>query len=163
MKKVFLKISVVLIVAFGVVAQQPPRIQQDVKYLASDELEGRLTGTKGATEAGRYIAREFGRLGLKPVASSANRSESRYLQQFPYVAGVSLGKRNQMILKVGFDATHFKAVPEEVGTSWLPLGFSSSASVEGRVVFAGYGITASELSYNDYASVNATGKVVIVL
>src|SRR5215467_4427877 len=112
MKKFFFKIPLLLIFALGVLAQQPARIQQDVKYLASDELEGRLTGTKGATEAARYIAREFAKVGLKPVASSANRSESRYLQQFPYVAGVSLGKTNS--LSFGKDKL-------EVGIDWLPL------------------------------------------
>jgi len=152
--KRFLKFPVLLIFALGVVAQQPDRIQRDVKYLASDALEGRLTGTKGATEAARYIAREFGRLGLKPAASSADRSDSRYLQRFPYVAGVSLGKNNSFL---------FGNEKLNVGTDWVPLGFSSSAKVEGSVVFVGYGITSSELSYNDYAAVNATGKVVIAL
>ena len=158
--KRLLSVPLFLILALGVAAQQPDRIQKDVKYLASDALEGRLTGSKGATDAARYIAREFGRLGLKPVASSAGRngSESRYLQQFPYVAGVSLGKRNALTFSQ--DVAQLKL---EVGTDWLPLGFSSSANVAGGVVFAGYGITSSELSYNDYAAVNATGKIVIVL
>jgi len=158
--KRLLSVPLFLILALGVAAQQPDRIQKDVKYLASDALEGRLTGSKGATDAARYIAREFGRLGLKPVASSAGRngSESRYLQQFPYVAGVSLGKRNALTFSQ--DVAQLKL---EVGTDWLPLGFSSAANVAGGVVFAGYGITSSELSYNDYAAVNATGKIVIVL
>lgn len=156
MKRFFSKIPFLLIFALGVVAQQPDRIQKDVKYLASDALEGRLTGSKGATEAARYIAREFARLGLKPVTTTAGRngSESRYLQQFPYVAGVSLGKNNALV---------FGKEKLNVDTDWLPLGFSSSANVAGGVVFAGYGITSSELSYNDYAAVNATGKIVIAL
>ena len=160
MKNRFLKIPLLLIFALGVLAQQPARIQQDVKYLASDALEGRLTGSKGATEAARYIAREFLRVGLKPVTSSAkgNGSESRYLQKFPYVAGVSVGKRNALMFSQ--DVAQLKL---EVGTDWVPLGFSSSASVAGGVVFGGYGITAPALSYNDYAAVNATGKIVIAL
>ena len=58
-------IFLVLISALGVLAQQPDRIQQHVRYLASEALEGRRTGTKGAMEAARYIAAEFSRLGLK--------------------------------------------------------------------------------------------------
>ena len=160
MKNRFFKIPLLLIFALGVLAQQPARIQQDVKYLASDALEGRLTGSKGATEAARYIAREFLRVGLKPVAVSAkgNGSESRYLQKFPYVAGVSVGKRNALMFSQ--DMAQLKL---EVGTDWVPLGFSSSASVGGGIVFGGYGITAPALSYNDYAGVNATGKIVIAL
>jgi aminopeptidase YwaD len=155
------KIPVLLIFALGVLAQQPARIQQDVKYLASDELEGRLTGSKGATEAARYIATEFGRLGLRPLATNAGRNGSgsrnspqRYLQKFPYVAGVSLGKNNSFVF--GNDKL-------AVGADWLPLGFSSSAKVAGAAVFVGYGITASELNHNDYAGVDVAGKIAITL
>jgi len=147
MKSKFLKIPFLLIFAVGVVAQQPDRIQKDVKYLASEALEGRRTGTKGATEAARYIAKEFSRLKLKPLSTG-------YLQKFPYVAGVTLGKTNA--LTFGTDKL-------EPGTDWLPLGFSSSAKIDGGFVFVGYGITASELNHNDYANGNATGKIAIAL
>jgi hypothetical protein len=125
-----------------------------VKYLASDALEGRLTGSKGATEAARYIAAEFGRLGLKPLARAAGRngSESPYFQKFPYVAGVSLGQGNSF---------QFGKETLSVGVDWLPLGFSSSETVQGEAVLVGYGITAPELNYNDYSAVNATGKIAI--
>ena len=154
MKNRFLKISFLLIFALGVLAQQPARIQQDVKYLASDALEGRLTGSKGATEAASYIAREFKKVGLKPVANSATEkgSESRYLQKFPYVAGVSLGRNNSFA--IGKETL-------SVGVDWLPLGFSSSETVQGEVVLVGYGITAPELNYNDYSSADATGRIAI--
>lgn len=152
MKRRFFKIPVLLIFALGVVGQQPARIQQDVKYLASDELEGRLTGSKGATQAARYIAKEFSRLGLKPLIQKANGTDNRYLQKFPYIAGVSLGKGNSV---------QFGNEKLTVGVDWLPLGFSSSAKVDGEAVLVGYGITAPELSYNDYSAVNATGKIAI--
>ena len=162
MKSKLLKIPVLLIFAVGAVAQQPDRLQQDVKYLASDTLEGRRTGTKGATEAATYIAKEFGRLGLKPLPQAARekKSGSRYFQSFPYVAGVKLGKRNGLIFSHGNNPQSPVAV-EIAGTDWLPLGFSSSAQVDGDVVFVGYGITASELNHNDYANANATGKIAI--
>jgi hypothetical protein len=165
-KSNFLKIPFLLIFAVGALAQQPGRIQKDVKHLASEALEGRRTGTKGATEAARYIASEFRRLGLKPVVSSTagngsaprdsqtSRSESRFLQAFPYVAGVKLGAGNALTL--GNDKL-------DPGTDWLPLGFSSSAKVTGKLVFAGYGITATELNHNDYANENASGNIAIVL
>ena len=146
----------------GVVAQQPDRLQQDVKYLASEALEGRRTGTKGATEAANYIAKEFSRLGLKPLASAAQRKGSRYLQSFPYVAGVKLGKGNGFLFSHG-DTPESPVAIETAGTDWLPLGFSSSAKVDGGLVFVGYGITASELNHNDYASGNARGKIAIAL
>ena len=147
MKSNFLKIPLLLILAVGAVAQQPERLQKDIKHLASEALEGRRTGTKGATEAASYIAKEFSRLKLKPLTTG-------YLQKFPYVAGVTLGKAN---------AFTFRNDKLEPGVDWLPLGFSSSAKVEGLPVFVGYGIAASELNHDDYASANATGKIAIAL
>ncbi|HEX5889566.1 MAG TPA: M20/M25/M40 family metallo-hydrolase [Pyrinomonadaceae bacterium] len=147
MKKRLSLIPLLLAVALSVAAQQPDRIQKDVKYLASDTLEGRRTGTKGATEAARYMAKEFSRLKLKPLSTG-------YRQKFPYVAAVTLGKTNT--LTFGTDKL-------EPSVDWLPLGFSSSARVSGGLVFVGYGITASELNHNDYATANATGKIAIAL
>ena len=147
MKTRILIIPVLLAAALGAVAQQPERIQQDVKYLASEALEGRRTGTKGATEAARYVAKEFERLKLKSLSTG-------YLQKFPYVAGVTLGKTNSLAFG------NYKLEP---GVDWLPLGFSSSAKIDGGLVFVGYGITASELNHNDYANANATGKIAIAL
>jgi peptidase M28-like protein/PDZ domain-containing protein/PA domain-containing protein len=163
-KNLLLSFILLLAAAVGAVAQQPDRLQHDVKYLASDALEGRNTGTKGATEAANYIAKEFGRLKLKPLATAAagRGSTSSYLQSFPYVSGVTLGKGNAFLFSHGVTAESPVAV-EIAGTDWLPLGFSSSAKVDGDVVFVGYGITASELNHNDYAGVNATGKIAIAV
>jgi aminopeptidase YwaD len=146
-KSNFLKVPLLLAFAVGAVAQQPDRLQQHVKHLASDALEGRRTGTKGATEAARYIASEFSRLKLKSLTTG-------YLQKFPYVGAVSLGKTNTLTFGQG---------KLEPGVDWLPLGFSSSAKIEGGLVFVGYGITATQMNHNDYASANATAKIAIAL
>jgi hypothetical protein len=147
MKSNFLRILLLLAVALGVQAQQPDRLQKDIKHLSSDALEGRRTGSKGATEAARYVAAEFSRLKLKSLTAG-------YRQKFPYVSGVTLGKTNN--LTFGRDKL-------EPVVDWLPLGFSSSAKAGGALVFVGYGITASELNHDDYANANATGKIVIAL
>ncbi len=161
-KKVFIA-SAFLFAAVGIAAQRTElepsaaRLQQHVVYLASDALEGRRTGTAGATAAARYIANEFSRLGLRPADRNA---KARYLQTFPYVAGVQLGKGN--ILAFGpYPRTSDSAL--QVSVDWLPLGFSSSAKVEGGIVFAGFGITAAELNYDDYSGLNANGKIAVVL
>src|SRR5437667_12278219 len=91
----------------AVVAQQQnsatpsvDRIRQVIEYLASDALEGRRTGTPGANDAAHYIAGEFNRYGLRPgmqvarPARTRGENQARYLQPFPYVGGVELGKNN---------------------------------------------------------------------
>jgi Zn-dependent M28 family amino/carboxypeptidase len=155
-KASFLKITLLMALATGVLAQEPDQIQRHVKHLASEALEGRRTGTTGATEAARYIASEFGRLGLKPLAQGTvrNGSESQFLQQFPYVAGVKLGKQNA--LKLGNEKL-------EPTVDWVPLGFSSSAKVSGKLVFVGYGITATQLNHDDYANGNAAGNIAVAV
>src|SRR5438874_3165303 len=101
-----LLLAPLLLTTLAAIAQQQDlepsaaRLQQHVTYLASDALEGRRTGTAGANEAARYIAAEFSRLGLRPANLTAKGSRklsadtARYLQTFPYVAGVELGKGN---------------------------------------------------------------------
>ena len=156
----------------AVVAQQPSsstpnvdRLRQVIAYLASDALEGRRTGTPGANDAAHYIAGEFNRFGLRPglqiarPARTRGENQARYLQPFPYVAGVELGNNNLFYLNPGRadDIAQFK-----VGDDWMPLGFSSNANVKSaEMVFAGYGISSAELKYDDYAAANAKGRVAI--
>ncbi len=164
-KRSTLTIGALLLATFAVVAQQAElepsaaRLQQHVTYLASDALDGRRTGTAGANEAARYIAGEFSKLGLRPANRNAAKAE-RYLQSFPYVAGVELGKGNVFAFGA-YPRTNDSSL--QVSVDWLPLGFSTNAKVEGGIVFAGFGITAAQLNYDDYSGLNANGKIAIVL
>src|SRR5438046_10140584 len=83
------------------------RLQQIISYLASDALEGRRTGTPGANDAAHYIAGEFSLLGLRPAIQMAGAARTRgeirarYLQPFPYVSKVELGKNNLLFVNPG--------------------------------------------------------------
>jgi aminopeptidase YwaD len=174
-RKLFSLLLVIALSLSAAFAQQPTsnapsadRLRQIVTYLASDPLDGRRTGTPGATDAAHYIAREFRRYGLssgKPaIRASAAKNRSgepveRYLQSFPYVSGVELGKNNLFLL----NSHPVDGVNMRVGEDWTPLGFSSSASIKAsEVVFAGYGISSSELKYDDYVVSNVKDRVAIV-
>jgi len=139
------------------------RLRAHVTYLASEKLEGRRTGTEGAREAARYVAREFIRAGLRPGAgvNCGEPAEACYMQQFPYVAGVELGKGNALTATRRADAGVPLAIDFKVGEDWMPLGFGSSGKVEGPVAFVGYGISAAEQSYDDYKGAGAAGKVAL--
>jgi aminopeptidase YwaD len=177
MRQKFLSLSLVLVLAFSAVAQRRAkdsepsveRLRAHVSYLASDKLEGRRTGSAGATLAAEYVAREFSRLGLRrsighdlPGMSILEAdSPRRYMQEFPFVAGVELGQGNSLLVKPdsGGDAVSLRA-----GEDWMPLGFSSNAKLTDlRAVFVHYGIKADELNYDDYASVPVKGRVAIAL
>jgi aminopeptidase YwaD len=169
-KRFILTVAILLVTNLTGFAQQAEldpsaaKLQQHVSYLASDALEGRRTGTAGASDAARYIAGEFARVGLVPGIGRANSRRgsqvmARYLQSFPYVAGVKLGNGN--ILSFGrLNTTEGSLQPN---VDWLPLAFSENAKITGGIVYAGYGITSSELNYDDYAGLNATGKLAIAL
>lgn len=134
-------------------------LRRHVEYLASDKLEGRRTGEAGATTAAGYVAKQFAQFKLKPGTGSAN-GKSNFLQPFPYVAGVTLGKDNSLRI-VPTDPTRDNKM--ETGINWMPFGFSPNADVPSSpVVFAGYGISAPELKYDDYAGLDVKDKIVLI-
>ncbi len=164
MRRKFFLVPSMIALAFAVAfAQQPSssqpsvdRIRQVIEYLASDALEGRRTGTPGANDAAHYIAGEFNRYGLRPgmqmarPARTRGENQARYLQPFPYVAGVELGKNNLFFVNRGRPDAAMQFLG---GNDWMPVGFSSNGQVEAaQLVFAGYGITDAELKYDDYPS-----------
>ncbi|MGB9177801.1 MAG: M20/M25/M40 family metallo-hydrolase [Pyrinomonadaceae bacterium] len=191
-RNLLLHLTLIFAVAFSAIAQQQrasapgaERLREHVTYLASDKLEGRRTGTQGAQDAAVYIAGEFSRYGLKRSAGvdlpgmsilEAN-SPNRYMQPFPYVAGVEVGKNNAMwftpsaaavntpvsaSVPVAAQAKSASALDLRAGEDWMPLGFSTNAEVSNaQAAFVGYGITASELNYDDYAGVDAAGRIAI--
>ena len=169
-------------ISVAALAQQPTqiapsaeRLRTHVTYLASDALTGRRTGTPGANGAAQYIAGEFSRLGLRPgmqngrAARTRGEAQSRYLQQFPYVAGVELGKNNLFAFSVAeggpvkaSTAAGASSMNLNVGDDWMPLGLSANARLTDLpLAFVGYGITASDLKVDDYSSTNAAGKIAL--
>ena len=160
-----LLIAAVLLFTCAVVAQElepsAAKLQQHVTYLASDELDGRRTGTAGANEAAKYIAKEFERLGLRPAPATDSRKinvmSARYLQTFPYIGSVELGKNNVLSVQSG-ETLNFRA-----GEDWMPLGISTNKKLDlTEVVFAGYGITANELNHNDYKGTYTKNQVAVI-
>ena len=174
-------LSLVWLIALvaGGLAQQPQqttsvnRLRQAVEYLASDALEGRRTGTPGANGAAHYIAGEFSLLGLRPgmeiarPARTRGENRSRYLQSFPYVSTVELGKNNSLTVITRGVSDVPNGVSREMlslGKHWVPLGFSTNMTVVSEaIVPAGYGISAPELNYNDYALSQVKNGVAVVL
>ncbi len=127
------------------------RIREHVQFLAGDELKGRRAGDVGNMRAASYIARYFRGAGLK----SLNGSD---MHRFEYTAGLRVGPANELILKGPAGSVSLRP-----GDRMNPLGFSSSAIAEGDLVFAGYGISAPDEKYDDYAGINVKGKVVVVM
>jgi aminopeptidase YwaD len=125
-------------------------IQDHINFLASDELKGRFTGTPEADKAAQYIADEFKQYGIQPLVNSS------YFQDFPFISGIERTKNNSL----NFINT---ANISPTNAEFTPLPFSGTGEVKGDLVFAGYGISAPDLNYDDYADVDVNGKIVLVM
>ena len=111
-------------------------LKKHVYYLASDALQGRLTGTAGEHLATDYAARMFQEFGLQPGGDG-----DTFFHEFDFTAGVALGQGNTLSL-TGLTGD---APPVQVEKDWTPLTFSSIGTIApGPVVFAGYGMEIPE-------------------
>jgi len=124
-----------------------------LSVLASDGMEGRRAGTEGARRASEFIAGAFRKAGLLPGGKDGS-----FFQPVKVPPASLPGADNRLRIrgvKRRFDMTPFK--------DFVPFGFSPNARAEGDVVFAGYGISAPELGWDDYADIDVKGKIVFVL
>ena len=124
-----------------------------LRYLASDELRGRGNDQPELLEAASYIAAEFERAGLLPAGT-----EGSYFQPFHVTTAVELGDRSEC----SFYSLLGLPVSLTYGRDYTSLAFGEENEVNGPLAFAGFGISAPELNYDDYASLDVAGKVVIV-
>jgi Tol biopolymer transport system component len=132
-------------------------MKNDVQFLASDDLEGRFTGSKGEQEAAEYVAKRFREAGLREMGE-----ESGYYQSFPFTSGVKIvAKENAMVVKTA-DGERALKVEED----FRPLSFSENTSVEGPVAFVGYGLrtpgTGAD-AYDSYGGFDVKDKIVLML
>ncbi|HYF52391.1 MAG TPA: M28 family peptidase [Planctomycetota bacterium] len=126
--------------------------------LTAPEYGGREAGTSGQREAAKYIASEFERYGLQPMGVE-QAGKRTYFQTFSLRSPKGFGKENVLKLIVGGQETAF-----EFGKDFAPFPCDKDlAKGKGSVVFAGYGISAAELNYDDFANVDLAGKWALVL
>ena len=129
-------------------------ILDNLKYLASDDLSGRLAGSSGAEKAAAYITAKFKEYGLEPGVGQS------FLQDFSFVAGIELGTQNHFAAKTspGGEVREYR-----LHLDFMPKAFSMNGKFEGKGVFAGYGISAPELNHQDYQDLDVKDRFVFVL
>lgn len=138
---------------------QPFDAYSITKHLASKEFAGRLTGHEGYTAAARWAAGRFKAWGLKPFSKEAG-----YLQPYPSPYVVVDQAEMTLYLAEKAEGTKEPAVKEmklQPEKDFLPLLFSDSGEHTGDLVFAGWGISAPDLGYDDYAGIDVQGKFVL--
>jgi Zn-dependent M28 family amino/carboxypeptidase len=132
------------------------KIRAHVRFLADDLLEGRGPGVRGGDLAAQYIATEFALAGLKPAGDNGT-----FFQQVDFFG-----------MTVKLDSTRFALVPKS--GSPIPLKFGPDyvvnnprhtpvMDIDAPIVFVGYGVTAPEFGWDDYAGIDVKGKVVLMI
>jgi hypothetical protein len=147
----FLATAALVATAFSATVSIDPKVYLDeVKYLSSPELKGRLTGSPELEKAAGYLSAKYESFGLAAVGGS-------YQQPFQVTTDARLGPHNR------FSFTEHGHTVKLHWDEFVPFNFSQTGKMTGAVVFAGYGITAPEYHYDDYAGLDAKGKIVLIL
>ena len=150
------------LLAFGLLAaaDTPPTLStadahryiSDIQALTTPSMEGRGDGTKGLSKAARLIEKRYKSLGLQPAGKNG------YSQPFSVITGAKLKGKNHFIVQSGSAKNTLK-----LNQDFVPFSFSASGTVSGPLVFAGYGASADEFAYDDYAGTEVKDKIVVIL
>jgi len=148
-----LAVALLTVAATAPIGQaDPTRYLDDIKALSAPAMEGRGAGTKGLARAEALIVKRYKELKIPPSGSQG------YLQPFTLITGARLKSDNRLVVTNGGIRTDLKT-----NQDFVPFSFSSSEQAVGSVVFAGYGVTADEYQYDDYANLDVKDKIVVVL
>jgi Zn-dependent M28 family amino/carboxypeptidase len=132
------------------------KIRAHVRFLADDLLEGRGPGLRGSELAAKYIATEFALAGLKPAGDDGS-----YFQQVKFF-GMTVKRDASSVALVSKTGSpiDLKFGPDYVVNN---PRHEAVADIDAPIVFVGYGVTAPEFGWDDYAGVDVKGKVVLII
>jgi hypothetical protein len=123
-------------------------LARDVAWLADPARTGRGVGTPGNAAAAGFVAARMQEIGLRPGGAGG-----AFLDFFEAPVEARLQGENAL------EAAGRKLA---LAREWQPFTFSDDGVAQGELVWAGYGITAPALGYDDYAGLDVRGKVVLV-
>ncbi|HYG49076.1 MAG TPA: M28 family metallopeptidase [Allosphingosinicella sp.] len=135
-------------------AERAERWWADVSTLAADDMEGRLTGTPGYQRAADYVVTQLEEIGLEPAGTDGFFQPVAFEEQFVDAAGssaalVSAGRETPL------------AIPGDIiigrGDGRRP------ERIEAPLVFVGYGLHMPEAGHDDFAGIDLSGKIAVVI
>lgn len=138
----------------AVPAVQTHALQAHVTFLADDLLDGRAAASRGYEIATRYVAAQLQQYGLKPAGN-----EGAWFQQVPLLEATPVLPGSSATLTRDNTTVEF-----EYGTDYLPGAdfLASNSNVTAPLAFAGFGVEAPELQYNDFEHVDLTGRIAVI-
>ncbi len=131
----------------------PETLYGYVDTLSSEEFEGRLTGHEGYNRSVEWVTEKFISWGIKALGENGE-----FVQYFPHPYN-DIFPGCEVILHAGSkgEDKSYEYVEE-----FIPGSTSGNGELSAEVIYAGYGITAPELSYDDYAGMDVQGKIVLL-
>ena len=130
---------------------EPSRIKGHMTFLADDLLRGRAVGSEGFEIASNYVQSQFISLGLKPACS-----DGTYKQVVPFKQAIVNTEKSYVALdgnKLEWGETYILS----------PFFEAADSEIEASLVFVGYGVSAPEFNYDDYAGVDVKNKIVVYI
>jgi hypothetical protein len=134
---------------------KPAAIAAHIRFLANDLLEGRETGSRGFEIGAHYVAAQFAAAGLKAAGDDGS-----FFQKIDFRSARLIADRSSMSIHDGGTVT---TLAPKVDVLIRPDFARDLVDVRAPAVFAGFGIVAPELSRDDYAGIDVTGKVVVYI
>ncbi|HET7292984.1 MAG TPA: M28 family metallopeptidase [Vicinamibacteria bacterium] len=132
---------------------RPEALRAHMGFLASDLLEGRRTGTRGYDLAAAYVAARFEAAGIAPGVSGS------YYQPVPFREGIVDQAKSEMVVRRGGEERRLAVREDFLPAAGLSL---ERGEVDAEVVYVGFGVTAPERRYDDYAGLDVRGKIVLM-
>jgi Zn-dependent M28 family amino/carboxypeptidase len=130
-------------------------LKEHIRYLSSDELEGRAPGSRGEELTLSYLTEQYINLGLRP-----GNPDGTYIQAVPLAASTVTNAPSLHLASPG-GSTTLKYLDDFMG--WTLRQTEGEAVNNADMVFVGYGVVAPEYDWNDYKDVDVAGKVIVML
>lgn len=133
-------------------------LEAKVRYLSSDELEGRFTGSEGIRLAADFIVSNLKKFDLKPLKGF---DDLRI--PFEYTSDIEISKADNNLSTISTSGKETKLV---AGDDFMPLASTDNGNFGTNLIFAGFGIKTSsdaEFQMNSYSELDVEGKIVMVL
>ena len=142
-------------------AIRPEQIRAHIRFLSDTLLQGRAPGTPGYDIAARYVATELEGMGLHPAVAG------KWYQPVPLEKAVTDEAASSFALTVKGKQQQLTGAKDYMLSTWFatPAGKDTKAEsdVDAPIVFVGFGVTAPDQKYDDYAGVDVHGKIIATI
>ena len=137
---------------------RPEAIRAHIRFLSDSALEGRAPDSHGYQIAARYVAAQLEAMGLRPAGLGGT-----WFQQVPLRKALLDTSKSAMTLLADGPGSRAGGQAFVDGRDYVLTGDVTHPeyTLEAPVVFVGFGVTAPEESYDDYAGLDVRGKIVL--